>query len=86
MKAEGIDREVLKSYVEMRQEVTKRVDRTVALVHLLSLLQHCGDDEIEVSPMALAVVADLVDADVVSINEILDNFIYQVEAEEVLAG
>ena len=84
MKAEGIDREVLRKYVEMRREITKRIDRTVALVHLLSLLQHCGDDEIEVSPMALAVVADLVESEVCRIQEILDDFIYVVEAEEVL--
>ena len=86
MKAEGIDREVLEKYVEMRREITRRIDRVVALAHLLNLLRHCGDDEIEVSPMALAVVADLVDADVTSIQESLDDFIYVVEAEEVLAS
>ena len=84
MKADGIDREVLEKYVEMRREVTKRIDRAVALMHLLNLLKGCGDDEIKVSPMALAVVADLVDGDVTSIQEALDDFIYQVEAEEVL--
>ncbi len=33
MKADGIDQEVLESYVQMRREVTKRVDRVVALAH-----------------------------------------------------
>ena len=47
---------------------------------------YCPDDSIEVCPSALAVVADLVDADVTSIQELLDGFIYIVEAEEVLAG
>ena len=84
MNVENIDKEVLRKYVEMRGEITKRVDRIVGVMHLLNLLRHCGDDEIEVSPMALAVVADLVDGDVVSIQEMLDGFIYLVDAEGVL--
>ena len=34
--------------------------------------------------MALAVVGDLVDSDVTSIQEMLDEFIYVLDAEEVL--
>jgi hypothetical protein len=86
MKAEVLDREALESYVETRGAVTKRVDRTVSLMHLLGLLRHCGDDAVEVSPVALAVVADLVDADVTSMQELLDGWLYVGEAEAVLAG
>ena len=35
MNLDGIDNEVLEKYVGMRKEVTKRVDRIVALAHLL---------------------------------------------------
>jgi hypothetical protein len=84
MNLEGMDKEVLGQYVEMRKDVTKRVDRVVALMHLLELLKYCPDDTVEVCPMALSVVADLVDSDVTSIQEMLDGFIYIVEAEEAI--
>jgi hypothetical protein len=81
-----IDPDGLRRYVETRVAVTKRVDRVVAVMHLLGLLKYCACDAVEVSPMALAVVADLVDADVTSIQELLDDWLYQGEAEKVLAG
>ncbi len=83
MKAEGIDREVLEQYVETRKGIAKRADRIVALSHMLSLLKHC-DSEIEVDPSSLALVGDLVDSDICSILEMLDGFIYVVDAEAVL--
>ena len=84
MKAEGIDREVLSEYVEARKAIARRADRTVALVHLLGLLKHCPEDTIEVCPSALAVVADMIDSDICGIQEILDGFIFQGDAEAVL--
>ncbi|VGO11848.1 hypothetical protein PDESU_00395 [Pontiella desulfatans] len=84
MKADEIDREVLERYLETRNAVTKRVDRIVAVAHLLGLLKHCGDDTIEVSPSAIAVVADLVDSDICSIQECLDEFLFQGDAESAL--
>ncbi len=84
MDLETMDREVLEKYVEMRRAVTKRVDRIVAVMHLLGLLEHCSNPAIGVDPSALAVVADLVDADATTIQELLDGFVYVVEAEEVL--
>ena len=74
----------LERYLEMRNAVTKRVDRIVAVAHLLSLLRHCGDDTVEVSPSAIAVVADLVDQDACGIQESLDEFIFQGDAESAL--
>lgn len=74
----------LKRYVEMRNAVTKRTDRSIALIHLLGLLKHCDEPTIEVDPKALAIVADLVDADLCSIQELLDDWIYVVEAEDVI--
>ena len=85
MKADGVDREVLEKYVQIRKTIAKRADRIVALAHLLGLLRHC-DGEIEVDPSSLAMVGDLIDSDICSILEMLDDFIYIVEAEEVLAS
>jgi hypothetical protein len=84
MKAEGIDREVLESYVEMRKAVTKHVDRIVAITSLLMLLKHCGDDLIKVSPMALSELADQIDSDACAIQDLLDDFIFQGDAEAIL--
>ena len=76
----------LERYLEARNAVTKHVDRIVAVAHLLSLLRDRSDDTIEVSPTALAVVADLVDQDACSIQESLDDFLFQGDAESALAG
>ena len=84
MQVDQIDREVLAKYLEARQAVTKHADRIVAVTHLLGLLRNCPDDTIEVSPMALAVVADLVDSDICGIQEQLDEFIFQGDAEAIL--
>ncbi|VGO21121.1 hypothetical protein [Pontiella sulfatireligans] len=86
MKIDQLDREVLKRYRDARKAIAKRAYRTTALVHLLSLLRHCGDDSIEVCPMALAIVADLVDAAATTINELLDQWLYVGDAEAVLEG
>ncbi|MDF7826985.1 hypothetical protein P4B35_23375 [Pontiellaceae bacterium B12227] len=74
----------LQRYVEMRKQLSKRADRSIALMHLLGLLQYCDEPAIEVDPQALAVVADLVDADVTSIQELLDDWLYIVDAEAAL--
>ena len=55
----------------------------VSVTSLLMVLKQHGDDLIKVSPAA---VADQTDRDVTSIQQLLDDVIYLVEAEEVLAG
>ena len=86
MDLRGMDRKVLERYLEARAHVTQRVDRVVAVAGLLMLLKQCGDDAVEVSPSALAGLGDLIDSDVCAIQELLDGFIYAVDAEEALAG
>jgi len=81
---EGISREVLERYLEARKEIAKRADRIVAVVHLMGLLKHSGDDTVEVSPSALATIGDIIDSDICSIQEQLDEFIYILDAEEAL--
>ena len=43
----GMDRETLKRYLEARKAIAKKADRIIAVVHLLGLLKHCGDDTVE---------------------------------------
>ncbi|MDF7826968.1 hypothetical protein P4B35_23290 [Pontiellaceae bacterium B12227] len=53
-------------------------------MQLLGLLEHCSTPTIEVDPQALAVVADLVDADVTTIQELLDDWLYVGDADAAL--
>ena len=85
MQVDQIDREVLERYLETRNAVTKRVDRIVAVAHLLGLLRHCPDDSIEVSPSALSVVAYLVDQDICGIQEVWDDFLFPGDVESALS-
>ena len=79
---EGMDRRTLKRYLEARKAIAKKADRIVAVSHLLYLLKHCGDDTVEVSANALGTVGDMLDADICGIQEILDGFVYVLDAEE----
>jgi len=80
---EGMDRRTLKRYLEARKAIAKKADRIIAVVHLLGLLKHCGDDTVEVSANAMGVVGDMLDADVCGIQETLDDeFLHVLDAEE----
>ena len=83
--AEGISREVLQRYLAARAAIAECSDRIVGVVHLLGLLRHCGEDSIPVSPSALASMADLIDQDICGIQEQLDEFVYLLDAEELVA-
>ena len=78
-----MDKEVLEKCVEARREVTQRVDRVVALAHLLSLLRGC-DGMIRVDAGALGRIGDMISDEVCGIQEVLDGFICVTEAEGVL--
>lgn len=70
---------MLSRYLMTRKVIAKRGDRIVAISHLLSLLKHCGDDTIPVSPSALASCADMIDSELCGILEGLDDFIFPTE-------
>jgi len=55
------------------------------LANLLALFQQCGDDKIQIDPVALGHVHSLIESSILNIWETLDNFIYIVEARQVLA-
>ncbi len=81
---EGISIEMLCRYVEMR----KSIDAEAKIVHsfssMLALLQQCGDDRIDVDPIALGHVNEMISNSILNIGEILDNFIYVVQAQSEL--
>ena len=80
----GIDAKMLQRYLTTRKVIAMRADRIIAVSHLLSLLKHCGDDTIPVSPSALANCADLIDSEVCGILESLDFFIFPTDAEALV--
>ena len=83
-KIKGIDSKMLQRYLETRKVIAKRTDRISSISHLLSLLKHCGDDTVPVSPAALANCADQIESELCGILECLDDFIFPTDAEAVV--
>jgi hypothetical protein len=77
----GIDTNMLRRYLDTRKTIAKKADRIVALSHVLSLLKHCPDDTVPVSPAALASCAEMINSDLCGIVEALDDFIFPTDAE-----
>ena len=83
-KIEGISVEMLFKYVEMRRSIDAEAKTAHSLASMLALLQKCGDDKLEVDPVALGHVNELISNSVLNIWEILDDFIYLVQARSEL--
>ena len=49
------------------------------------MFQHCGDDTLEIDPAALGYTHQIIEKSILNIWEILDDFIYIIEARQVLA-
>jgi hypothetical protein len=80
----GVDTKTMRRYLETRKDIAKRADRIIALSHVLSLLKHCPDDTVPVSPSALASCAEMINSDLCGIVECLDDFIFPTDAEAAL--
>ena len=80
----GVSKEMLRCYVDMRQKVDAEAETIQSLANLLALFRQCGDDKIHVDPVALGHVHSLIESSFLNIWEMLDNFIYIVEARRVL--
>jgi hypothetical protein len=80
-KVEGISAEMLCRYVEMRKSLDTEAKTILSLSSILALLQHCGDDKIEVDPVILGHVNESISTSILNIREILDNFIYIAQAQ-----
>ena len=84
-KLEGLNIEWLERYVEMRYKFDREANSIFAITSLLELFETCGDDKIEVDPVALGKVNQLLNKNILAIWEILDDFIYIVQAQSVIA-
>ncbi len=51
---------------------------------MLALLETNGDDKIEVDPVAFGKISQMLNKNILNIWEILDDFIYIVQAQSVL--
>ena len=54
------------------------------MTSMLALLDRCGDDTIEIDPVALGKINQKLNKNILNIWEILDDFIYLVQAKSEL--
>ena len=73
--------EWLHRYVEMRRKLDVEADSIHSITSMLALLETCGDDRIQVDPVALGKVNQRINNNILNIWEILDDFIYIVQAK-----
>ena len=81
---EGLSAEWLQRYVETRRRVDAEANSIFAITSMLALLETNGDDKIEVDPVALGKINQMLNKNILNIWEILDNFIYIVHAKSIL--
>ena len=81
----GISVEMISRYVEMRHKIDTEANSIFGITSMLALLETCGDDKIEVDPVALGKINQRLNKNILNIWEILDDFIYIVQAQSVLA-
>ena len=85
-KIEGVSNKVLHRYVEMRQRIDVEANSIYSITSMLALIETCGDDKAEVDPVALGKINHLLNKNILNIWEILDDFIYIVQAKLELEG
>ena len=83
-KIEGISAEWLHRYVEIRRRIDTEANSIFGITSMLALLETCGDDKIEVDPVALGKINQMLNKNILNIWEILDDFIYIMQAQSVL--
>lgn len=79
---DGISPVVLSRYVEARRRIDAEANSIFSITSMLALLETCGDDKIEVDPVALGKINQMLNKNILNIWEILDDFIYLVEARQ----
>ena len=80
-KIAGISPELLRHYVEMRHKLDLEANTIQSITSMLALLETCGDDSLNVDPVALGKVSQVINRNILNIREILDDFIYIVQAK-----
>jgi len=72
---------MLSRYLEMRHRLDQQANVIFSITSMLAQFDKCGDDIIEVDPVALAKVHQMLNDNILNIWEILDDFIYVVQAK-----
>jgi len=80
----GHSSELLHRYVEMRRKLDVEADSILSITSMLALLKTCGDDTIKVDPVALGKVNQIILDNILNIWEILNDYIYIVDAKSEL--
>lgn len=65
----------------MRRRLDVEANTIYSITSMLALLETCGDDSITVDPVALGKVNRIINGNILNIREILDDFIYIVQAK-----
>ena len=73
--------EWLHRYVEMRLKLDAEANSIYCITSMLALLETCGVDSIQVDPVALGKLNQAMNSNILNIWEILDDFIYLVQAK-----
>ena len=65
----------------MRQKLDIEANDIFCITSMLALLDRCGDDTNEIDPIALGNINQMLNKHILNIREILDDFIYLIEAK-----
>ena len=82
---EGISEKQLRRYVDIRHNIDIEANCIYAITSLIALMETCGDDKMEVDPIALGKINQILNKNILNIWELLDDFIYIVRAESALS-
>lgn len=81
---DGISPVVLSRYVEARRRIDAEANSIFSITSMLALLETCGDDKLPIDPVALGKLNLTLNNNILNIWEILDDFIYIVQAKSIL--
>jgi len=65
----------------MRRKINTEANNIFDITSMLALLYACGDDTIEVDPVAFGRINQMLNTNILNIWEILNDFIYMVQAQ-----
>ena len=85
-KLEGLNTEWLQRYIETRDKIDIEANSIYAVTSLIALLEGCGDDTLNLDPVALGKIHQILNTNILNIWEILDDFIYIVQARMLIEG
>ena len=83
-KSIGLNNDWLQRYVKMRHKIDIEANSIYSISSMLALIDRCGDDKIDVDPVALGKINQTINNNILNIWEILDDFIYIVQAKSDL--